>query len=155
MSLKVCIKCGEKKNIEEDFAMHTSQRKHGPYRRNVCRLCERKQRKSHYNPLAIRGYNIKQRYGITLEERDRMIKEQSGKCANPFCDVVFSDIPEHQIHIDHDHVTGIIRGILCQICNQLEGLIATKEKARRLYGIIEYKRLHSLSIDMAETLSKV
>lgn len=56
-----------------------------------------------------RTYHLKRRYGITAEDADRMLAEQDGLC----------DICERRpaVHVDHDHATGKVRGLLCFNCN--------------------------------------
>ncbi len=53
-------------------------------------------------------------YNITLEQWNQMLKVQNGICANPHCSkaIVGSDV-----HVDHDHETGKVRGLLCARCN--------------------------------------
>jgi 5-methylcytosine-specific restriction endonuclease McrA len=50
--------------------------------------------------------------------RDRLIKEQDGKCL--LCAIDLSTVVAC---LDHDHETGLIRGVLCQNCNGIEGKI--------------------------------
>ena len=100
----------------------------------------RKWKKEH--PEHMRNYYYLYKYGITYEDRNNMIIEQDGICANPLCDTKFSDLDSTKIHIDHDHDTGKIRGILCNLCNLLEGYV--DKNAKRIFGIIEYKRLYNL-----------
>lgn len=45
-----------------------------------------------------------------------MLKIQKYRCG--ICGIVFEKTP----HIDHNHETGIIRGLLCNQCNLLLGL---------------------------------
>jgi recombination endonuclease VII len=52
-------------------------------------------------------------YGITAEDFTRMLAEQDNRCA--ICGNVFSG-PKHT-HIDHSHVTGQVRALLCSHCN--------------------------------------
>lgn len=52
------------------------------------------------------------RYNTTKEEHEAMLSQQGGKCA--ICNKPVSGKNEH---IDHDHETGTIRGILCSSCN--------------------------------------
>lgn len=46
-----------------------------------------------------------------------------------------------RLHIDHDHNTGVVRGLLCSGCNTSLGML--KEDIARIEGLAEYKRLHS------------
>ncbi len=39
--------------------------------------------------------------------------------------------------VDHDHQTGKLRGILCQVCNKSEGLLKTLDRAQ---GLADYMR---------------
>jgi len=60
------------------------------------------------NPLARRCA----RYGITTDAYELMANEGCAICrANPEFD---SSV---RLHIDHDHDTGVVRGLLCQRCN--------------------------------------
>lgn len=55
---------------------------------------------------------LKARYGITIEERDRMAEEQDGSCA--ICDRRSGN---GDLVVDHDHASGRVRGLLCHNCN--------------------------------------
>lgn len=68
-----------------------------------------------------RATHLKRAYGLTTEDYDRMFNEQSGLCA-------ICSKPERAGHtrgkdarsrlaVDHDHVTGTVRGLLCLRCN--------------------------------------
>lgn len=72
-------------------------------------------------------YRVK--YGITAADRDKMLQAQHGKCANRGCKNVAT-------HIDHDHLTGRVRGMLCNQCNQSLGLL--KEDIDRISGLRLY-----------------
>lgn len=79
-----------------------------------------------------RSYTIKSRYGITDEVYDNMLSLQDGKCA--ICNTEFIKRP----HIDHDHITGKIRGLLCSVCNTGLGIYENKK------DIFEkYLRIHN------------
>jgi len=56
-----------------------------------------------------RNYHLRRRYGITAEHFDQMLAEQGGLCA------ICRDAPAE--HVDHDHATARIRGLLCFNCN--------------------------------------
>jgi len=53
-------------------------------------------------------------YGITIEEYDRMLENQKGCCA--ICDRDAADF-KTRLAVDHNHITGEIRGLLCSYCN--------------------------------------
>jgi len=65
-------------------------------------------------------------YGISIEQYKHMFKNQKGVCA-------ICKEPETQIHnktkqvlnlcVDHNHVTGQVRGLLCKKCNMALGLL--------------------------------
>lgn len=57
------------------------------------------------------------RYGITVEDYERLWEIQNGAC--PICDG--SLLGERNAHIDHDHITGQVRGLLCSQCNTAIG----------------------------------
>jgi hypothetical protein len=56
-----------------------------------------------------REYHLRRRYGIGQAEFDELLGEQGGVCA-------ICGAPDPQ-HVDHDHRTGRVRGILCFNCN--------------------------------------
>jgi hypothetical protein len=52
-------------------------------------------------------------YGITLYDAGCMLARQGGRCG-----ICRTDAPGHRgWHVDHDHATGKVRGILCTLCN--------------------------------------
>ena len=60
---------------------------------------------------------MKRKYGITLEDYERMFEEHGGVCA-----ICGESRPEERtLHLDHDHETGKIRGLLCFRCNNALG----------------------------------
>ena len=58
-------------------------------------------------------YNDKKRFGIyTQTPRKELLEAQNGKCG--ICKTPFTEVTPC---LDHDHVTGNIRGLLCNFCN--------------------------------------
>jgi len=53
--------------------------------------------------------HLKHRYGISLDEFNRMLADQEGRCA--VC------VEQRKLCVDHDHETGRVRGLLCRRCN--------------------------------------
>ena len=76
-----------------------------------------------YSPTKLdynREYNLIFKYGISLKEKEEILKEQNNRCG--VCNKKFSDKYPLIPCIDHCHNTGIIRGILCKKCNLGLGL---------------------------------
>jgi hypothetical protein len=65
---------------------------------------------------SIRWSTIKKKYGITRGEYLLMLKSQGGACA--ICGTKGSGTSwSENLHVDHNHETGVVRGLLCQPCN--------------------------------------
>ena len=62
-----------------------------------------------------RNKNLRFRYKINVEDFEVLLKKQNNKCA--ICQLESIDI----LHVDHDHETGKIRGLLCKSCNLVLG----------------------------------
>jgi hypothetical protein len=61
--------------------------------------------------------SLKKLYGITLEERDLILKSQGDRCA-----ICRTDNPGRRgWFVDHCHVTNRVRGIVCPPCNSVLG----------------------------------
>lgn len=67
---------------------------------------------------AYRRHNLWRWYRMTVKEFDELFASQDRKCAICRC----SEVPaKHHWHVDHNHSTGQIRGILCSSCNLVLG----------------------------------
>ncbi|MCO8270100.1 endonuclease VII domain-containing protein [Actinoplanes sp. TRM 88003] len=75
-----------------------------------------------------REYHLRARYGIGQVEFDDLLWRQGNVCA-------ICRAPDPQ-HVDHDHRTGAVRGILCFNCNG--GLGQFRDNQHYLAGAIEY-----------------
>lgn len=77
-------------------------------------------------------------YGITLEDYERMSAEQDHACA--ICGSEASLEQCSVLHVDHDHVTGAVRELLCSKCNN--GLGSFRDVPERLEQAAAYLRKH-------------
>jgi hypothetical protein len=85
--------------------------------------------------LRSRKSHLKRIYGLTLEDYDTLFEKQKGCCA--ICDRHQSEL-RGTFHIDHSHVDGRIRGLLCNNCNKyVVGNHKDGEKLRRAGDYIE------------------
>ena len=57
-----------------------------------------------------RASHLKTHYNMTLEEEAELIRQQGGACA------ICGERPD-ELHVDHCHITGKVRGMLCLGCN--------------------------------------
>ena len=80
---------------------------------------------------AWRGY-LRRQYGITVGKYEEMLSEQGGVCA--ICRS--APKPGRRLHVDHDHETERIRGLLCFTCNNALGDFA--DDTGRLQTAIGY-----------------
>lgn len=83
---------------------------------------------------SIRNSTLKKKYGITSEDYDALLSRQDGKCA--ICGSTESGGYGPNLHVDHNHDTGEIRGILCKSCNT--GLGFFQDDAEMLKAAIQY-----------------
>lgn len=80
--------------------------------------------------LARQNRNNKlKRYGLTPEKYAETVEAQQNKCA-----ICFKHMDEP--HIDHDHETGVVRGLLCGRCNR--GIGNFDDDPIRLEAAIRY-----------------
>jgi len=105
------------------------------YKKHAAAICAHKRRwraahkdkGSHYE----RKSNLKRKFGLTVEQYDELLRQQNGVCK--ICFKINPD--ESRLAVDHNHITGEIRGLLCINCNKGIGHfmdnIALLEEAKR------------------------
>ncbi len=118
-----CPDCDTVKPLEE-FVLNKSGREgYGRY----CLPCHNKRGRENKikNHGSTRNYHLKRRYKIGEDVVESMIGAQGGACA-----ICGKPNPEH---VDHDHTSREVRGILCFNCNaglgHFKDNIATMRKA--------------------------
>ena len=86
------------------------------------------------------------KYGITDKEYDDMVREQDNKCAiceNPESKLNDNGYPM-RLCVDHDHITGQVRGLLCNKCNLGIGYLRSDEGTDILLNAVCYIEIHNL-----------
>jgi len=78
-----------------------------------------------------RVYKLAKRYGLTAKMWTFLYQQQRGVCA--ICDKPFAD---NDCVVDHCHVTGKVRGLLCRRCNA--GLGQFDDCADRVLKVHQY-----------------
>lgn len=85
-----------------------------------------------YTKENLRAWNLRRRFGIFVDEYDKML--QNGVCA--VCGKTSLD--GRRLAVDHNHITGEIRGLLCVSCNRALGLVYDNPNIlRRLIKYLE------------------
>lgn len=120
--MKKCIKCHKNKPLNK-FPLNKNLK--DGYN-SVCKECHRKYVAEYYklNPRKQKNCNLR-KYGITVEEYDQLFEKQNGVCAvcrKPETRICTKKIIQ-SLSVDHDHYTGIVRGLLCDRCNKAIGLL--------------------------------
>lgn len=68
-----------------------------------------------------RERHLIRKYGITLNDYNRLLKEQDGRCW--ICKAPEKEQFKSVLHVDHDHENGEVRGLLCRGCNHMLGVV--------------------------------
>jgi hypothetical protein len=129
---KRCTKCGEEKPYSE---FHSEKRSSdGVVSR--CKPCTKEYGRQ-WRESKGNAYHRTQRYGITPEEYEELLAEQLNRCA-----CCGSSDPKRKAGfvIDHDHLTGLIRGLLCHSCNI--GIGQLGDSISGLTNAVDYLRRH-------------
>jgi hypothetical protein len=163
LTQKKCSKCGEVKsadNFNKDASMKSGLRSYcrqcqTDYKResyanggkektlaynkkwraaNPDKVSSNKQQYYKSNVEVIREKKWIANYGITRDEYDAMLKAQGGKCA--ICGAPKPGGRGDYFHVDHDHETNEVRGLLCTNCNT--GIGGLKDNVGILQKAIAY-----------------
>lgn len=130
--MKKCAHCKNIKKLDE-FRRRSNQKDGLDYNCKICSCQQSKESK----------YRI--RYGITLQEKEQMLKKQNDLCG--LCNEKIIG----RICVDHDHKKELVRGILCNSCNI--GLGAFYDNTNKLVKAIKYlekwNRLNNPSLNIS------
>jgi len=105
----VCAECHSKRNKMKRLTDPEFVRK--------CRERSNKYRKEHPEEFkrGVRNSTLKAKYGIGIKQYEEILLKQKYGCA--VCGRKDSGVGFKNLHVDHSHLTGKIRGLLCQPCN--------------------------------------
>lgn len=124
---RVCIECGTRRQIPWHLRLAESHQD-DVY---VCKFCnppQGKPRGQNFDQAEYsRNWNLQRRYGISAKQYDELLTAQGGACA-----ICRKPPKVRMLPVDHDHVTGRVRGLLCVSCNsKVEWLVTYGEAVRR------------------------
>ena len=118
------------------------QLKYNNKNREYRKIAGRKWRKA--NPVKVKEARIFKKYGITMEDYERMYLNQNGQCA--ICKMPAKSMFEKDttrismLCVDHCHRLGKVRSLLCGKCNKAIGLL--REDCQILLNAINYIKYH-------------
>jgi hypothetical protein len=108
--MKQCGKCKITKPLDEFHGQKSSKTGKHSYCKPCANQTQRDSRVRNYTPTQKRKWQLSTRYNMTPEMYDQRLSDQNGVCA----------ICEQEMKrpcVDHSHITGSVRGILCHACN--------------------------------------
>lgn len=103
--MRPCSTCGKLERYSTTTYCYTCHKENS--KRNM---------KKKYCPKKNRERALRRNYGITVEQYDKMLADQEGRCK--ICDSVPGIRP---LCVDHCHETDKVRGLLCDSCNMMLG----------------------------------
>ena len=114
MKGRVCTRCHKAKERSAFGAR-------GAGLQSWCHDCCNAAQRARGNPTE-RRWRLLKKYDLTIAQYDAMLAEQGGGCA--IChhpEMMVQQGKVRRLSIDHDHATGVIRGLLCSRCNRRLG----------------------------------
>lgn len=125
-------------------------RKSDPEKLKALYLRHRLQRKLH-NPAGLyrsmKRFHLRRGYGLTLEQYTDMLRLQKYKCY--ICGRKHLEESRKRLNVDHDHLTGKVRKLLCGSCNSVLGRAG--DNINILKRAILYLEEHSVSTNINRT----
>lgn len=85
------------------------------------------------------AYYIRYKYGLSVADYDAILERQNDRCA-----ICKQEKDEH-LHVDHDHVNGKVRGLLCRCCNTAIGHL--KDSEDYLLSALRYLGYDNFTMD--------
>lgn len=114
-----------KEQREHILAQHRAWRKANPDKVQARRKAYKETQRVH-----VRRWKLAQKYGLSVEQFEKLLKQQQGRC--PICRRELTASAQ----VDHDHDTQAVRGLLCGTCNR--GLGQFGDDPVRLAAAIDY-----------------
>ncbi len=117
---QTCTSCKCTKPVDAFYKRNN--RPSGRQTHSECKDClkARASKRYHSDPERVLDMQQCRLYGITMDELAAMRKEANGICQA--CERP-GEGNYKRLVIDHDHKTGKVRGLICQKCNTVLGLV--------------------------------
>lgn len=147
---KTCTECGEEKPLSgfhkradsRDGLQSSCKTCRSSYKKTEkAKTTQRKWRKTPQSKKVNRKSHLKMKYSMTPENYKALFEQQGGVCA--ICGlpetIKLSTGKVKLLAIDHNHLTGKVRGLLCDKCNKgIGGLCVDIKGIKLLISAIMY-----------------
>jgi hypothetical protein len=151
-----CKKCQEIKLDSEFYCVERHANRW--YFSSCCKICDRQKSRDYgakhrekkaeqarvwriNNPDKIKSYSRSQvlrKHNLTEAQYEQMFADQGCCCVT--CGSKENGTRWYNFAIDHDHVTGVVRGLLCFSCNTTLGKV--NDSIQILQNLIDYLKKH-------------
>jgi hypothetical protein len=104
----------------------------------ACKQCRKKWDREYRAKVGSEHFTMahrRRKWGITQEQYSAKLTKQKNACE--ICTEPFDETP----HVDHDHTTGILRGLLCSQCNLILG--GTRDRPWVAQAMADYLKKYS------------
>ncbi len=129
----LCPACSALK-ATDDFPKPKVYKNGNPPKYGICKSCL---------SGANREKRIKKWFSLSLNDYETILKYQEGVCA-----ICKHPPRKTRLAIDHDHKTGLIRGLLCPFCNRAVGLF--KDDMVRFNNTVIFMQQNPATIALGE-----
>lgn len=134
--LRKCRSCGLEASTESDLNLFRVNTKSKYGKDNHCKACHQKEGRQYWKEANGRNKKLQQKYGITVDDYNKMFTEQKGCCAICGKHQIEDTTSKSFLCVDHNHITGEVRALLCDSCNM--GLGKFYDNKETLQKALEY-----------------
>lgn len=135
--VKTCSRCKAQLPVTHYFGDNRTSDK----KRSECKDCSKARNRDYYarnkegwhDSRGGRNRELLRKYGISESDYDSLLFFQNGLCA--IC--LGNRYPKERLCVDHDHISGKVRGLLCRVCNLGLGKFDSLELARNVVSYLE------------------
>lgn len=128
--VKLCSRC----KAEKELSAFSKDKYHSSGHKSQCKVCAAGDFKAwrteniEYARKADRILHYKRKYGLSQEHAEQLVENRNGQCL--ICQ------QEAPLVVDHCHVSGDVRGLICSACNSVLGY--AKDNPQTLRNAIAY-----------------